>query len=120
MDFDSTSEQSSRYSDDWATEKNIFLKSGRGFINKASDFKSDFWLSVKFPANQFFEVRTMVLKKITHSCCTKRTINGFSLQYLYKGKWINYNNGEIIKTGQLPDDDVDFDRLIEFTPFIAQ
>jgi len=120
MDFDSTSEQSSRYNDDWAGEKNVFLKSSRGFINRGSDYKNDFWLSVKFPANQYFSVNSMVLKKITHSCCTKRTINGFTLQYLSKGKWINYNNGEIIKTGQLPDDDVDSDRLIEFTPFTAQ
>ena len=120
MDFDSTSEQSSRYSDAWANEKNVFLHSTRGFISNRADYKNDFWLSVKFPGNQFFNVTSMVLKKITHSCCTKRTINGFSLQYLVKGKWINYNNGDIIQTGQLPDDDVESDRLIEFTPFSAQ
>jgi len=96
MDFDSTSEQSSRYSDAWANEKNVFLHSTRGFISNRADYKNDFWLSVKFPGNQFFNVTSMVLKKITHSCCTKRTINGFSLQYLVKGKWINYNNGDII------------------------
>ena len=120
MDFDSTSIQSSRYSNAWSGEKNIFLKSNTGFINKGSDFSNDFWLTVKFPANQYFNVASMILKKITHNCCTKRTLNGFTLQYLSHGKWHNYNNGEIIKTGQQPDDDVDLERVIEFTPFLAQ
>lgn len=96
LDYDSTSEQSSRYDESWATSKNIFLDSKRGFMSKGSDYKNDFWISVKFPGNQHFLVSSMILKKITHSCCTKRTLNGFKLQYLIDGEWKNYNDGAVV------------------------
>lgn len=65
-------------------------------------------------------VNEFILKKIVHSCCTARVVSGFQLEYMQNGEWIKWNNGQIIKTGQLPGDDVEMERKIIFTtPFLA-
>lgn len=65
-------------------------------------------------------VNEFILKKIVHSCCTSRVVSGIQIEYMQNGEWIKWNNGQIIKTGQLPSDDVEMERKIIFsTPFLA-
>ena len=49
----------------------------------------------------------LIIKKISHKCCTKKTMDGFIISYFDGNDWKMYKEGEVIKTGQLPDDDVD-------------
>lgn len=120
LDYGSTSEQSSYWSSSWGGEDAARIDSKTGFYPKDSDSDKDFWITTKFPAGKHYLVNEFILKKIVHSCCTKRVVSGFQLEYMQNGEWIKWNNGQIIKTGQLPSDDVEMERKIIFTtPFLA-
>ena len=47
------------------------------------------------------------MKKITHNCCTKKTMDAYIVEY-YDGKeWKKYQDGAAVKTGQDASDPVD-------------
>lgn len=43
-------------------------------------------------------------------------MDGFKISYYYKNQWHEYEDGKVIKTGQMPDDDVNKERKIQLDP----
>lgn len=43
-------------------------------------------------------------------------MDGFIISYYYKNEWHQYNDGAVIKTGMMPEDDVNKERFIELNP----
>ena len=114
-DLGSTTEQSSSYSSDWAG-KNVDLESKTGFYNSGENDGKSFWITTRFPEGALYDVSQLVMKKITHNCCTKKTMDAYIIEY-YDGKeWKKYQDGAAVKTGQDASDPVDKQRVIEFNP----
>lgn len=114
-DLASQVDQSSVWSSDWAG-KNSALDSKTGFYNNDDDNGKEFWITTKFPEGALYDVSQFIIKKIDHKCCTKKTMDGFIISYYNGNEWTKYNDGQVVKTGQLPDDDVEKERTIEFNP----
>ena len=112
----SKTKQSSSWSDDWGGAKASALDSNTGFYNKDSDNDKEFWIKTYFPKAQIFEVHQLVLKKIVHNCCGQKTMDGFVITYFNGSDWVKYNEGHVVKTHQLPEDDPEYERIIAFDP----
>lgn len=68
------------------------------------------------PEDELYNISQLIIKKISHSCCNEKTMNGFRVNYFDGDKWQTYQEGAVIKTGQLPSDDVEKERIIYFDP----
>jgi len=91
-----------------------------GFFNGKSNYKDEFWFTTKLPGNKLHEFKSMIFQKSGDSCCKKRLVNGFRVQYFNGKKWVWYNNGDIVKTHQYKFDSYELERNIEFSPsFLA-
>jgi len=118
QDYGCTSEQSSYWSAVWGGEDNVNIESKTGFRSKTDD--KDFWISTKcYEGKKHFKFKEFILKKAIDTC-TMKVVTGVQIEYKQNDEWIKLNNGQIIKTGQLEEDDVEMERKITFgTPFIA-
>lgn len=118
--LNATTTQSSAWSEEYTSSANIVLGAKYGFFNGKDNYKDDYWFSTKLPGQKLHEFKSMIFQKSGHSCCKKRLIHGFKIQYFNGKKWVWYNNGEIVKTHQYKYDSLQLERNIEFEPtFLA-
>lgn len=61
----------------------------------------------------------MILKKRGDNEGLKKFIEKVNFEYFDGNKWIEYNNGDGINTGQLAEDNAEKERKIDFIPFLA-
>ena len=118
LDLGSTTNQSSAWKSTWNGEKNLALNSATGFATGEKQ-KEDVFVEVMFPENKLYKVTQMILKKRGDKEGLKKVIEKVNLDYFNGTAWIEYNNGDGIKTGQLPDDDGEKERKLDFVPFLA-
>ena len=116
LDLSSKTKQSSGWSAEWDGAKAVALDSTTGFYNTKEEEKKDFWIKTMFPEAQLYQVHQLILKKITHACCSQKTMNGFIITYFNGSDWQQYNEGDVVKTHQLPEDDPEYERIIAFDP----
>lgn len=69
-----------------------------------------------FPDAKLYEVHQLILKKIVHSCCGLKTMNGYIVSYFNGREWKEYDEGKVVKTHQIPEDDPEYERMIVFDP----
>jgi hypothetical protein len=116
MDVGSKIKQSSSWGEDWGGAKASALDSTTGFYNSPEENGKEFWIRTDFPLAKLYEVHQLILKKITHNCCGHKTMNGFIITYFNGSDWLSYNEGDVVKTHQLPEDDPEYERIIAFDP----
>jgi hypothetical protein len=98
--LNATTTQSSAWGAEYTSSANVVLGSKYGFFNGRSNYKDDYWFSTRLTGNKLHEIKSMIFQKSGHSCCRKRLIHGFKVQYFNGKKWVWYNDGEIVKTHQ--------------------
>ena len=118
LDLGSSTNQSSIWKQGWSGAKNVALNSETGFATSEKQ-KDDVYVEVQFPGNKLYKVTQMILKKRGDKENLKKIIEKFQLAYFNGSQWIEYNNGDGIKTGQLADDSGEKERKIDFIPFLA-
>jgi hypothetical protein len=116
VDLKSRVSQSSQWDKNWGGSEASALDSHTGFYNSPAEKGKEFWINTQFPDYNVYEVTEIILKKIEHKCCHKSTMDGLIVTYYYKNEWHEYNGGAVIKTGQMPDDDVSKERVITLNP----
>jgi len=94
------------------------LDSKTGFYSSPAEKGKEFWINLQFPDYNVYEATSIVLKKIDHKCCREATMDGFIVSYYYRNEWHQYNDGAVVKTGQMPEDAVTKERIIELNPSI--
>lgn len=112
----SRTSQSSQWDDNWGGAENSALDSKRGFYNSPAEKGKEFWINTVFPDYNVFEVAEIIVKKIDHKCCREATMDGFIVSYYYKNEWHEYNDGKVLKTGMMPEDDPSKERVITLDP----
>ena len=96
LDLSSKVWQSSTWGDNWGGAKASSLESKTGFYNKDEDNDKEFWIKTMFPDSKLYEVHQLILKKIVHSCCGMKTMNGYIISYFNGREWLEYDEGKVV------------------------